>query len=187
MLPSELFYGNSQNHSYAESPQCTVCPVVWIRTLPTPLPQASVSSPQKTKGEGDVLACGWGSGGPNSDNWRKSLELCLLCALCRWYSRRTSVKNNSKAFTILYNLKLIPRYQGYGSNRLPASLIRKVAYSAYCRCYLLNYFKEIPRIIRTQSHQLCMSLVRRVGTPSIVNFGSRQLCELLMPSQWIPL
>ena len=38
-------------------------------------------SPQK-QGGGGTLACGWGVGGsPNSDDWRKSLALCLLCDL----------------------------------------------------------------------------------------------------------
>jgi hypothetical protein len=36
----------------------------------------------ETKGGGGAtLACGWGGGGANSDDWRESLALCLLCAL----------------------------------------------------------------------------------------------------------
>ncbi len=45
---------------------------------PTPSP-ASECVPPGTNGRGDTLACGWGGGGPNSDVWRKSLALCLLC------------------------------------------------------------------------------------------------------------
>ncbi len=39
------------------------------------------SSPSpRTQRERGTLACGWGGGGPNSDDWGKSLALCLLCA-----------------------------------------------------------------------------------------------------------
>jgi hypothetical protein len=41
---------------------------------PTPPSQASVSSPWNQRG-GATLACG----GPNLDDWRESLALCLLC------------------------------------------------------------------------------------------------------------
>jgi hypothetical protein len=45
---------------------------------PPPLPQASVSLPRNQKGRHTRLRVrGWGS--PNSDDWRKSLALCLLC------------------------------------------------------------------------------------------------------------
>jgi hypothetical protein len=44
---------------------------------PPPLLQASVSPPG-TKG-GDTLTCGLSGWGPNSDDWRESLALCLLC------------------------------------------------------------------------------------------------------------
>jgi hypothetical protein len=60
-----------------------VCPLVDIWDPPTPLPLANVPPPRNLRGGGYTLAClggggGWGS--PNSDDWRKSLALCLLCA-----------------------------------------------------------------------------------------------------------
>ncbi len=60
-----------------------VCPLVGIGTLPTPLLPASVPlHPEPGMGN---LSCGWrvggGGGGPNSDDLRKSLALCLLCGL----------------------------------------------------------------------------------------------------------
>ncbi len=61
----------------------SVCPLVGIGTPPTPFPQASVPSPpptpdQRVGGGGTRLRLRrWGS--PNSDDWRKSLALCLLC------------------------------------------------------------------------------------------------------------
>jgi hypothetical protein len=54
---------------------------VGIGTLPTPLSPASVSLPPETGGTGHTsLRVGVG-GSPNSDDWRKSLALCLLCVL----------------------------------------------------------------------------------------------------------
>jgi hypothetical protein len=52
-----------------------------IGTPPTPSP-ASVSPPG-TKGE-DTLTCGLSGWGPNSDDWRESLSLCLLCGPVDW-------------------------------------------------------------------------------------------------------
>jgi hypothetical protein len=43
---------------------------------PLPSSPASECVPPGTKG-GDKLACGWGEGGPNSDDWRKSLILVV--------------------------------------------------------------------------------------------------------------
>jgi hypothetical protein len=60
-------------------PQSSVCPLVGIGTLPPTLSPASVPLPPEPKGGGDTLSCGWGS--PNSDDWRKSLSLCLLCGV----------------------------------------------------------------------------------------------------------
>ncbi len=65
-----------------------VCPLVGIGTPrpPTPFPQASVPMKEECapplrnqRGEGHtrLRVKGWGS--PNSDDWRKSLALCLLC------------------------------------------------------------------------------------------------------------
>ena len=58
----------------------SVCPLVGIGTPPPLLPQASVPSPadQRVGGHTRLRLKGWGS--PNSDDWRKSLALCLLCA-----------------------------------------------------------------------------------------------------------
>jgi hypothetical protein len=59
----------------------SVCPLV-IGTLPPPFSPASVPLPPEPKGEGGhtrLRVRGWGS--PNSDDWRKGLALCLLCAL----------------------------------------------------------------------------------------------------------
>jgi hypothetical protein len=56
----------------------SVCPLVGIGTLPTPLSPASVPLPPEPGGGHTRLRVrGWGS--PNSDDWRKSLALCLLC------------------------------------------------------------------------------------------------------------
>ncbi len=41
----------------------SVCPLVGIGTLPTPLSPASVPLPPELKGEGGTLTCGWGVGG----------------------------------------------------------------------------------------------------------------------------
>ncbi len=61
----------------------SVCSLVGTGTLPTPLSPASVHLPPNRGGRGGTLACGLGVGEefqfPNSDDWRKSLALCLLC------------------------------------------------------------------------------------------------------------
>ncbi len=55
----------------------SVCPLVEIGTLPPPLSPASVPPVPKDGGAHSPAGEGWGS--PNSDDWRKSLALCLLC------------------------------------------------------------------------------------------------------------
>jgi hypothetical protein len=60
----------------------SVFPLVRIGTPPTPLPLASVPLPPGPKGGGGhtrLRLRGWGS--PNSDDWKKSLALWLLCGL----------------------------------------------------------------------------------------------------------
>jgi hypothetical protein len=53
------------------------CPIVRIGTS-QPLSRKRVCPPPGTK-SGDTLSCGWRcGGGPNKDDWRKSLALCLL-------------------------------------------------------------------------------------------------------------
>jgi hypothetical protein len=49
---------------------------------PHPLPRQRVfPSPQNQRGGGHTRLRVWGWGSPNSDDWRKSLALCLLCGL----------------------------------------------------------------------------------------------------------
>ncbi len=64
-------------------PQSSVCPLVGIGTLPPPpSPASACAPPPGTKGWGGhtrLRVRGWGS--PNSDDWRKSLALCLLCGV----------------------------------------------------------------------------------------------------------
>ena len=57
-----------------------------------PHTQASVSPPSNQR-RGDTLSCGWGA---NSDDWRKSLARCLLCAT---YKRNTKSANQMN-FTV---------------------------------------------------------------------------------------
>jgi hypothetical protein len=47
---------------------------------PPPLPQASMSPPEPKEGGHIRLRVREWGGGPNSDDWRKSQELCLLVA-----------------------------------------------------------------------------------------------------------
>jgi hypothetical protein len=58
----------------------SICTLVGIGTLPTPLsPVASKCAPPPEPGGGvhtRLRVRGWGS--PNSDDWRKSLALCVL-------------------------------------------------------------------------------------------------------------
>jgi hypothetical protein len=67
--------------------RCHINSVKW-----TPHPQASVSPPLNQR-RGDTISCGWGA---NSDDWRKSLALCLLCAT---YKRNTKSANQMN-FTV---------------------------------------------------------------------------------------
>jgi hypothetical protein len=54
----------------------TVAVPSWELGSPPPLPLTSVSP----RNQWDTLSCGWGyGGGPNSDDLRKGLFLCLLC------------------------------------------------------------------------------------------------------------
>jgi hypothetical protein len=61
-------------HTYKE--YHSVCPLVEIVTPPPPLSPASVPLTSGTKGGGGGAKLGVG---PNSNEWRKSLALCLLC------------------------------------------------------------------------------------------------------------
>jgi hypothetical protein len=68
--------------SYESQSTCleyhSVCPLVGTGTPPPPLLQASVP-PRNQRGRVHTRqrVRGWGS--PNSDDWSKSLALCLLC------------------------------------------------------------------------------------------------------------
>jgi hypothetical protein len=74
-------------HTYLE--YHSVCPLVQIGTPPPSthcqsVPQANLSFPTEPKGGGGgVYTPQWvrGRGSPNSDDWRRSLALCLLCAI----------------------------------------------------------------------------------------------------------
>ncbi len=67
-------------HIYKEYHSVQYMSLVGIGILPTPLSPASVPLPQEPGGGGHtrLRARGWGS--PNSDDLRKSLALCLVCA-----------------------------------------------------------------------------------------------------------
>ncbi len=73
----------------------SVCPLVGIGTPPPlPLPLTSVLSPRTIRGDGvhpRLRVRGWGS--PNSDDWRESLALCLLCGVNAAYSTRVEVSD----------------------------------------------------------------------------------------------
>jgi hypothetical protein len=68
--------GSGKKYKYLE--YHSVCPLVRIGT-PHPLSRERVYSPPESKGgeHTRLLVRGWA--GPNSDGWRKSLTLCLLC------------------------------------------------------------------------------------------------------------
>ncbi len=67
-----------QSRYISRVPQCLSPRQNW--DPPTPLPQARVPPPNQREG---TLACRWGGGGVSiSDDWRKSLALCLLCDVC---------------------------------------------------------------------------------------------------------
>jgi len=56
----------------------SACPFIWIGSL-HPLPRKRVCLPPRTQRGGATLACGWGVGGPNSDDWTERLyNRCLL-------------------------------------------------------------------------------------------------------------
>jgi hypothetical protein len=64
-------------HIYTE--YHSVCPLVGIRTLPSPSLASECAPPPQPKGGRAHSPAGKGWGSPNSDDWRKSLALCLLC------------------------------------------------------------------------------------------------------------
>ncbi len=86
---TEYHYILKVTHKHLLHPQSTNIPRVPQCLSPRPnwdpsppLPLASVSSPEP-KGEHTRLRVGrWG---PISDDWRKSLELCIFCAPARTF------------------------------------------------------------------------------------------------------
>jgi hypothetical protein len=67
---------NHKVHIYLE--YHSVCPLVQIGT-PTISPEIDCVSPRNPRGGGHTRQRVRGSGGPNFDDWRKNLALCLLC------------------------------------------------------------------------------------------------------------
>ncbi len=57
----------------------SVCPIVRIGTPPPKIPHLSVSFPRNQEGDAHSPAGEGAGGGPNSDDWRKGIVLCLLC------------------------------------------------------------------------------------------------------------
>ncbi len=61
----------------------------WNYVSPPSSPASECVFPLEPKGRGATLACGGGGGGrgvPNSNDWTKSLALCMLSWLCRIYT-----------------------------------------------------------------------------------------------------
>ena len=77
-FPKRNKYGSHKVRTGIYKEYHSVCPLVGIGTLPTPL--ASECAPPPERGGGGHIrrrVRGWGS--PNSDDLRKSLALCLFC------------------------------------------------------------------------------------------------------------
>ncbi len=53
----------------------------WNWDSPTPSLASECAPSPRTKGKGHTRQGVRGSGSPNSDDWRKSFALCLLCDL----------------------------------------------------------------------------------------------------------
>ncbi len=86
-----------------------MCPLVGIGTLPPLLSPASVPLPPNQRGAAQSPA-GEGVGEfqfRNSDDWRKSLALCLLCA-----------KTYKTTLQIIYNCAVHIQFQGVNCFRL---------------------------------------------------------------------
>jgi hypothetical protein len=69
---------------YLEYPGTRCLSPRWNWVPPTSLPQASVyhpPPPPPPQGGRHAHLRGWDWGSPNSDDWRKSLAICLLCVV----------------------------------------------------------------------------------------------------------
>ncbi len=96
----------------------SVGPLVGIGALPTPLSPASVPLPPKPGGGGQtrLRVRGWGS--PYSDDWRKSLALCLLCGgewLRNWKGdlKNLIIQNRCLGIVSTWNiLKKLTKFSG---------------------------------------------------------------------------
>jgi hypothetical protein len=86
----------------------SVCPLVRIGTHAPPLHQASVYPHPGIKARGHSPAAE-GVGGPNSDDWRNSLALCLLCDIVHRIWKETKGQYLiicAKAFANIYTKNL---------------------------------------------------------------------------------
>ncbi len=90
---SALSHPHYKVHIYKE--YHSVCPLVGIGTLPPPSHASECAPPPQAKGGRAHSPAGEGWGSPNSDDWRKSLALCLLCD-----PHRTQKEKNPKQIPI---------------------------------------------------------------------------------------
>jgi hypothetical protein len=79
---SQFVYHRNKNYittwrdfTISRVPQCLSHRPNWVRR--PPLPQASVPPPEQKRGGGNTRLRGGGVGGPDSDDWRESLALCV--------------------------------------------------------------------------------------------------------------
>jgi hypothetical protein len=122
----------------------SVCPLVEIGT-PHPLSHECAPPPPPTKGGGHtrLRVREWRS--PNSDDWRKSLALCLLCVYGTYKVyinfRANSFESLCKALIIVSSLQL-RAYMYKGS----------VGVGHYRQCRL--WFSPLPTVSSSCSHYI---------------------------------
>ncbi len=157
-------------------PQCLSLRQNW--DPPPPCPEGIPPPPPRRRG--GKRACGWGGEGrgvgPNSDDWRKSIALCLLCGSLSWLVSGVSVYYSSQTcpscfFSLnfalglavfgvsiwsstsksgpccVFSLKLRPLTYFVSLNKAPITKL--------CPCYLQNFVPDLFGI----SRQLCLDLV----------------------------
>ncbi len=71
-------YPRSQSTYIYRAPQCMFPRRNWASPNPSPASKCALPPTKRWGGHTRRRLKGWGS--PNSDDWRKSLALCLLCA-----------------------------------------------------------------------------------------------------------